>query len=140
MHCVSCAVRSIADMAAEPPAEAAYVIDGRSLCGPCALPRLYALANGSPPAGTCRKDRDARMRDARPLFAALSQAHVAAGRPSLRVIVRDAAERCGHQVSLTTVHDVLTGKRVPSYRTVEVLADVFGAEKSQLTGLWKDVF
>lgn len=45
VFCTDCAARALADITLDPaPRAADYILEGRSLCGTCALPLLYKLA------------------------------------------------------------------------------------------------
>jgi hypothetical protein len=134
MNCVPCAVTSIATVAAAPIPRADYVVDGQSMCGPCALPHLYRIADRGG-----RKTAAERIRDAQPLFTAITQAHEAAGHPSLRAMQQTARDH-GHYISHTSIHDFLAGKRLPSRGTVEAVAAATGADLDQLIRLWRASF
>lgn len=135
LFCVPCAARNLHDVNGQPVTRADYIIGGQSMCGVCALPHLYAAAQRRYYAKPVRE----RIDDAQPLFNALDDARTDAGRPSVRTLAGAFAAR-DYPISSSTIHDWLTGKRIPPRAAIEVFADLFSADKDELLALWKASF
>jgi hypothetical protein len=90
-------------------------------------------ADPGPLARTSRKDR---LRAAGPLTAQLRAAFRQAGQPSHRAVARQAIAR-QHQISHTTLSEVMRGTHFPSWQLVEAIAAGLGTDPDRFRSAWE---
>ncbi|MFD3977373.1 tetratricopeptide repeat protein [Streptomyces griseus] len=65
----------------------------------------------------------------------LRDLHLHAGEPSMRVV----ASRTAGVVSHSTVHQALSGKRIPRWGALELIIEALGGNPAEYQSLWKEV-
>ncbi|MFJ8446731.1 hypothetical protein [[Kitasatospora] papulosa] len=69
------------------------------------------------------------------LVTKLGDLHLEAGEPSMRAV----ASRTGGVVSHSTVHQALSGKRIPRWGSLELIIEALGGEPKEFQSLWRGV-